>query len=91
MALSEPESAGPEEVRRFVESLSNEERMLIVLKSELYEGSWSEMQADLKARLEGRPYIFKLAHRITDDLERISRLREYERKHNVNLSDYVDL
>ncbi len=93
VALSEPESQGPheQEVSRFVESLSNEERMLVVLKSELYDGSWDEMQADLKARLEGRPYIFKLAHRITDDLERISKLREFERKYDIDLSEYVDL
>ena len=54
----------------FVETLSSEERMLVVLKRELYEGSWDEMAADLQARLDGRPYIFKLAHRIEDDLER---------------------
>jgi len=88
---SEPDSSVPQEVRRFVETMTSEERMLVVLKSELYDGSWDEMQADLKARLEGRPYIFKLAHRITDDLERISRLRNFEQKCNVDLSDYVDL
>ena len=81
----------PETVRRFVERMSTEERMLVVLKRELYEGSWDEMVADLQARLEGRPYIFKLAHRIADDLERINRLREFERSNNVDLSDYVTL
>jgi len=65
--------------------------MLVVLKRELYEGSWDEMVADLKARLEGRPYIFKLAHRIVDDLERIDRLRDSEGQFGVDLSDYVDL
>lgn len=65
--------------------------MLVVLKRELYEGSWDEMTADLKARLEGRPYIFKLAHRIADDLERIERLREFERRNRIDLSDYVKL
>ena len=76
-------------VRRFAESLTSEERMLVVLKRELYEGSWQEMEADLKARLEGRPYIFKLAHRITNDLERIEKLRKFEGAHGVDLSDYV--
>ena len=80
-----------DKVERFVESLTSEERMLVVLKGELYEGSWDEMAADLKARLEGRPYIFKLAHRITDDLQRIERLREFESAHDIDLSDYVKL
>jgi len=65
--------------------------MLIVLQRELYEGSWDEMLADLKARLEGGPYIFKLAHRISDDMERIERLRAFERDHQVELGEYVDL
>lgn len=81
----------PHEVRQFVERLTSEERMLVVLRRELYEGSWDEMVADLQARLEGRPYIFKLAHRIADDLERISRLREFERQAGVDLCDYVGL
>ena len=84
-------AAADERVRRFVESMPSEERMLVVLKRELYEGSWDEMTADLKARLEGRPYIFKLAHRIADDLERIERLREFERRNRIDLSDYVKL
>lgn len=65
--------------------------MLVVLKRELYEGSWDEMEADLRARLEGRPYIFRLAHRISEDLERIGRLREFERQAGVDLGDYVKL
>jgi len=78
-----------ETLRRFVEGLTSEERMLVVLKHELYEDDWDEMVADLTARLNGRPYIFKLAHRIADDLERIDRLRQFERQHRVNLSLYV--
>lgn len=78
-------------VRQFVENMAGEERMLVVLKAELYEGSWDEMVADLQARLEGRPYIFKLAHRIADDLERIVRLRQFEQSCGVDLSDYVKM
>jgi len=85
-------SAGADDkVRQFVEGMSSEERMLVVLKRELYEGSWDEMVADLKARLEGRPYIFKLAHRIADDLERIDRLRQFEQRRGVDLGDYVKM
>jgi len=82
---------GEEKVRRFVEGMTSEERLLVVLKKELYDGSWEEMAADLKARLEGRPYIFKLAHRIADDLERIRRLREFEQGCDIDLADYVKL
>jgi len=82
---------GKEKLRRFVEGLTSEERLLVVLKNELYDGSWDEMAADLKARLEGRPYIFKLAHRIADDLERIRRLREFEQGCDIDLADYVKL
>lgn len=77
-------------VRRFVESITREERMLVVLKRELYDGQWSEMEADLRARLEGKPYIFKMVHRIEDDLARIVRLRQFEADYQVDLSDYVN-
>lgn len=80
-----------QKVRQFVEALSREERMLVVLKSELYEGDWEEMVADLQARLEGRPYIFKLAHRIADDLERIRRLQKFEQSTGVDLGEYVTM
>ena len=83
-------SESPELSQRFADSLTSEERMLVVLKHELYEGSWDEMIADLQARLEGRPYIFRLAHRIIDDLGRIKRLRDFERRHGVDLSEFVD-
>ena len=65
--------------------------MLVVLNRELYEGSWDDMVEDLQARLEGRPYVFKLASRIGDDLERIGRLRAFENDHDVDLGDYVRL
>jgi len=77
-------------VQRFVNSITKEERMLVVLNRELYEGNWDEMMADLKARLEGGPYIFKLVHRIQDDIERIDRLRDFERKMGTNLGDYIE-
>ncbi len=79
------------EVQRFIESLTSEEQMLVVLKRELYEGSWQEMLADLHARLAGRPYIFKLANRIEDDIERIKFLEMFERKMKLDLSDFIRL
>jgi hypothetical protein len=49
------------------------------------------MLDDLRNRLAGKPYIFKLATRIKDDIERIERMREFERQAHVDLADYVDL
>ncbi|NQU76500.1 MAG: hypothetical protein HQ546_09330 [Planctomycetes bacterium] len=81
----------PDEIDRFVASLSPEERMLVVLKRELYEGSWEQMLSDLQSRLEGRPYVFKLANRIADDITRIGTLREFETAYGLDLADYVNL
>ena len=78
-------------VRDFVSRLTVEQRLLVVLKRELYEGRWEGMQADLQARLEGRPYIFKLVNRITDDIQRIGELKAFEAAHGVDLADYVNL
>lgn len=63
--------------------------MLVVLCRELYDGDWDEMIADMQARLNGQPYIFKLATRIEDDLLRIQHLRELERELGVPLGDHV--
>ena len=78
-------------VSDFVKGLSEEQRMLIILKTQLYSGSWEQMLEDLKSRLTGKPYIFKLANRIQDDIERIEQMSEFESKYNVDLADYVDL
>jgi hypothetical protein len=71
--------------------MTTEERLLVVLKKELYAGSWDEILADLQARLNNKPYIFKLANRITDDIDRIKRLEKFEQSNNVDLSDYIEL
>jgi hypothetical protein len=78
-------------VSDFVNGLSNEHRMLIVLKAQLYGGTWEPMLDDLRNRLEGKPYIFKLANRIQDDIERIEQMQEFEAEHKVDLADYIDL
>jgi len=55
----------------------------------LYDGRWDAMLADLNDRLQGKPYVFQLAHRIQDDIERIERLSRFERQHKVNLASYL--
>lgn len=76
------------EHQTYYDSLSEEEKMLLVLRDELYMGSWDKMEDDLRNRLKGRPYIFKLVNRIEEDLERIQKLRAYEEKHKLNLRDH---
>ncbi|UCE47319.1 MAG: hypothetical protein JSW47_17155 [Phycisphaerales bacterium] len=78
-------------VSDYVAGLSDEQRMLVVLKAQLYDGSWEPMLDDLRNRLAGKPYIFKLANRINDDIERIEQMREFEQEHHVDLADHVDL
>jgi hypothetical protein len=79
-----------EGVSDFVKGLSEEHRMLIVLKSQLYDGTWEPMLDDLRNRLAGKPYIFKLANRIQDDIERIEQMQGFEDEHKIDLSDYID-
>lgn len=78
-------------VDEFVRQMSEEQRMLVILKAQLYGGSWDPMLEDLQNRLEGKPYIFKLANRIQDDIERIEQLRMFESEHGVDLADFVHL
>ena len=78
-------------VSDFVNGLSNEQRMLVILKAQLYGGAWEPMLDDLRNRLAGKPYIFKLASRIKDDIERIEQMLEFEYEHNIDLADYVDM
>ena len=72
-----------------IEHLTEEERMLIVLQSELYDHSWQSMLDDLRNRLDGKPFIFKLASRIQDDIARIEKLKNLEEKHDLKLAEFV--
>ena len=85
------ETSVSKEVSDFIASLSDEHRMLVILKAQLYGGSWKPMLDDLQNRLAGKPYIFKLANRIKDDIERIERMQEFEKEHNIDLAEHVEL
>jgi len=76
-------------VSDFVDGLSDEHRMLVALKAQLYDGTWEPMLDDLRNRLAGKPYIFKLANRIQDDIRRIEEMQEFEAEHNIDLAEYV--
>ncbi len=79
------------QVDDFVSRLSNEHKMLVILKAQLYAGSWESMLDDLNNRLSGKPYIFKLVNRIKDDVERIEELKSFETERGIDLADYVEL
>jgi len=74
---------------KYVAALSADERTLVTLRDDLYNGSWDQMLGDLRDRLQGKPYIFKLVNRIQDDITRIEKLAEYEKKHKVNLASFL--
>jgi len=74
---------------KFASGLTPDEKTLVTLRDELYGGSWEQMLGDLRDRLKGKPYIFKLVNRIQDDIARIEKLSEYEKKHKINLADYL--
>jgi hypothetical protein len=76
---------GDERQLAFAEGLSKAERALIVVRDELYGGSWDELVLDLEARRERRPVIFKLNARLEEDLQRIDKLRAFERATGVDL------
>lgn len=78
-------------VKDYVKSLTNEQKMLVVLKKQLYGGSWQGMLDDLNNRLDGKPYVFKLANRINDDIERIKQMIDAEKLLAIDLADYVEL
>ena len=74
----------------FVRSLLAEEIQLIILRDELYEGSWEEMRKDLEDRRDGKPFIFKLVNRIEEDLRRIERISKFEEQESINLAEYLE-
>jgi hypothetical protein len=76
-----------EEIEQFCRSLGPTELTFLAVRDELYGGSWEEVEHDLRARLQGKPYIFKLATKIEEDLGRIERLRGFERSRGVDLRE----
>lgn len=75
--------------REFYARLSREETQLLLLRNELYGGSWDEMERDLRRRRERKPYVFRLMHRIEEDLARIARVRAYEETHRTDLGVFL--
>ena len=80
----------PQPLRRFMDRLSEEQKLLLVLKRDLYDGAWAPMVADLENRLNGKPFVLKLAARIEDDLQRIEQFQQLERHYQVDLARFIE-
>ena len=76
--------------RDFLQRLSKQEKTLLIIREELYEGSWTEMTTDLVARLEKGPHVFELSETIEADIARIQKLTEYELQHDIDLGEYLE-
>ncbi len=76
--------------REFFSRLSPEESQLLLVRESLYDGSWEEMEADMRHRLERKPYIFRLQNRIEEDLARIHYLKRYEMQKGVDLGMFLE-
>ncbi|MCY3017775.1 MAG: hypothetical protein NTW87_01915 [Planctomycetota bacterium] len=86
-AGGDPDLDVPVEV--FIARLEPYERVLLDLKDQLYEGSWERIVGDLRARVDHKPYIYKLSQTIARDLAAIERMRAYELRQQVDLSALV--
>jgi hypothetical protein len=53
-------------------------RRLVAAVKTLYAGSWDDCAEDIRRRRAGRPYLFKLALGLPDELDWIRRLQVYE-------------
>lgn len=79
------------EITDYISGLSDEHRMLVILKTQLYGGTWEPMVDDLFHRLMEPPRIRKLEVRINEDVKRIEEMQKFEVEHNIDLADYIDL
>ena len=85
-----PTDSCPEEVDP--SNLTDEQRMLVMIRDTLYEGSWSDFTHDLEARRGSEPHVFDiepasdtLRETIGAHLTQIVRLRSWEEQHGATL------
>lgn len=81
--------AAPQSVDEFARGLAETERIALIVRDELFGGSWENMRKDLEARAAGKPYVFRLASRIDEDLKAVAKLSAFERRRKVNLAEYL--
>lgn len=73
--------------------LTDEHRMLLTMRDTLYEGDWSDFEADLSARSAGRPHVFvtvetspAMMATIRRHLALIAEMRDWEESSGQRLS-----
>ena len=76
-------------VEDFMLRLPESESALIILRDELYKGSWKAMTRELQDRLAEKPCFPPLQKRIQKDLDSITKLRNFEREYDVNLAKFI--
>lgn len=76
----------PEE---FVKKMEPYEKVLVDLKDLLYEGSWERICTDLLNARDDKPHVYRLSHAIERDLKAIERLKAYEARHQISLSELL--
>jgi hypothetical protein len=68
-------------------------RRLVAVVKTLYAGSWDDCAEDIRRRRAGKPYLFKLALGLDDELDWLHRLQAYEaaRGEPFTIDDRLDL
>jgi hypothetical protein len=64
--------------REVLASLDEPVRQLVAVVKTLYAGSWDDCAEDIRRRRAGKPYLFKLALGLDDELDWLHRLQTYE-------------
>lgn len=75
--------------REYARGLTEDERLLIGLRDELYSGDWGWLLKALGDGLKLRPYIFKRDGLLRRHIALANKLQAYEREHGVDLADYL--
>jgi ribosomal protein S9 len=77
-------------IPKFVKELTDEEKILVQIRDDAFDGDWEAMRGAMLHRLSEQPYILKLADRIKRDLVVIEKLRSWERKkQGRNIARYL--
>jgi hypothetical protein len=93
---AEPKREPTPELQNVLDSLTEDHRMLLTLREELYDGSWQAMLQDLRDRLEGRPHVFewtppdaRMRQTLTNHMKLIEQMRKAELDLGVNLAQWL--
>jgi hypothetical protein len=93
---AEPRREPTPELQNVLDLLTEDHRMLLTLREELYDGSWQAMLQDLRDRLEGRPHVFewtppddRMRQTLANHMKLIEQMRKAELDLGVNLARWL--